>query len=96
MDASDVIFLKQHLIDPEICIRCNTCESVCPTKAITHDSNNYVVDAALCNLCMACVPPCPTGSIDNWRTVPRPWCRCKRLRPRNGAFLLADTSKFPR
>ena len=37
--------LKQHLIDPEICIRCNTCESICPVKAITHDSNNYVVDA---------------------------------------------------
>jgi len=71
MDASDVIFIKQHLIDPEICIRCNTCEATCPTKAITHDSNNYVVNAELCNLCMACVPPCPTGSIDNWRTVPK-------------------------
>lgn len=71
MDASDVIFIKQHLIDPEICIRCNTCESVCPVGAITHDSNNYVVDASKCNLCMACVPPCPTGSIDNWRTMPR-------------------------
>jgi benzoyl-CoA 2,3-dioxygenase component A len=62
--------IKQHLIDPEICIRCNTCEATCPVKAITHDSNNYVVDAAICNLCMACIPPCPTGSIDNWRTVP--------------------------
>ena len=71
MDASDVIFIKQHLIDPEICIRCNTCEATCPVAAITHDSNNYVVDAAKCNLCMACVPPCPTGSIDNWRTVPK-------------------------
>jgi benzoyl-CoA 2,3-dioxygenase component A len=71
MDASDVIFIKQHLIDPEICIRCNTCESVCPVGAITHDANNYVVDAARCNLCMACVPPCPTGSIDNWRTMPK-------------------------
>ncbi|GAB3653318.1 benzoyl-CoA 2,3-epoxidase subunit BoxA [Ramlibacter alkalitolerans] len=71
MDASDVIFLKQHLIDPEICIRCNTCEATCPVAAITHDSNNYVVDAAKCNLCMACVPPCPTGSIDNWHTVPK-------------------------
>ena len=71
MDASDVIFIKQHLIDPEICIRCNTCEATCPVAAITHDSNNYVVDAAKCNLCMACVPPCPTGSIDNWRTMPR-------------------------
>jgi len=71
VDHSDVIFIKQHLIDPEICIRCNTCEATCPVDAITHDSNNYVVDASKCNLCMACVPPCPTGSIDNWRTVPK-------------------------
>ncbi|CAM3843760.1 benzoyl-CoA 2,3-epoxidase subunit BoxA [Roseateles saccharophilus] len=71
MDASDVIVIKQHLIDPEICIRCNTCEATCPVGAITHDSRNYVVDAQKCNFCMACVPPCPTGSIDNWRTVPK-------------------------
>lgn len=67
-DAAGVI--KQHLIDPEICIRCNTCEATCPVQAITHDARNYVVDAAKCNLCMACIPPCPTGSIDNWRTMP--------------------------
>jgi len=63
--------LRQHLIDPVICIRCNTCEATCPVNAITHDSRNYVVDAAKCNFCMACVPPCPTGSIDNWRDVPQ-------------------------
>mgnify|MGYP001550237102 FL=1 len=61
--------LRQHLIDPEICIRCNTCEETCPIDAITHDSNNYVVKADVCNGCMACVPPCPTGAIDNWRNV---------------------------
>ena len=71
MDMADSGVIKQHLIDPEICIRCNTCESICPVKAITHDSNNYVVDAEVCNLCMACISPCPTGSIDNWRTMPR-------------------------
>ncbi len=64
-------FIKQHLIDPEICIRCNTCEATCPVGAITHDSRNYVVNADICNLCMACVPPCPTGSIDNWHDVPK-------------------------
>jgi len=63
--------IKQHLIDPEICIRCNTCEDICPEKAITHDSRNYVVRADLCNSCMACIAPCPTGSIDNWRSMPR-------------------------
>jgi benzoyl-CoA 2,3-epoxidase subunit A len=65
------IAIKQHLIDPVICIRCNTCESICPVKAITHDDMNYVVDADICNLCMACISPCPTGSIDNWRTMPK-------------------------
>ena len=63
--------IQQHLIDPEICIRCNTCEATCPVGAITHDDRNYVVDADKCNLCMACVPPCPTGSIDNWRSMLR-------------------------
>ncbi len=66
----DATVIKQHLIDPEICIRCNTCEATCPVGAITHDDRNYVVDAGKCNLCMDCISPCPTGSIDNWREVP--------------------------
>ena len=67
--AGDV--LNQHVIDPEICIRCNTCEATCPVDAVTHDERNYVVDPAKCNHCLACIPPCPTGSIDNWRQVLR-------------------------
>ena len=69
--AAAVVVFKQHLIDPEICIRCNTCESVCPVQAISHDARNYVVDADKCQQCMACVPPCPTGAIDNWHVLPR-------------------------
>ena len=71
MNLSDNAAIKQHLIDPEICIRCNTCEVTCPVGAITHDDRNYVVDASKCNLCMDCISPCPTGSIDNWRVMPR-------------------------
>ena len=67
---SDAV-IQQHLIDPEICIRCNTCEAICPVGAITHDARNYVVRADVCNHCMACISPCPTGSIDNWRSMPR-------------------------
>ena len=63
--------IKQHVIDPEICIRCNTCESICPVGAITHDSRNYVVDVDKCNWCNDCISPCPTGSIDNYRKVVR-------------------------
>ncbi len=69
--ATQTIIIKQHLIDPEICIRCNTCEAICPVDAITHDDRNYVVRADVCNGCMACVPPCPTGAIDNWRNMPK-------------------------
>ncbi len=68
--AADTAVIKQHLIDPEICIRCNTCEATCPIGAITHDDRNYVVKADVCNGCMDCISPCPTGSIDNWRIVP--------------------------
>jgi benzoyl-CoA 2,3-dioxygenase component A len=68
-DPGDV--LRQHLIDPEICIRCNTCEETCPIDAITHDSRNYVVDPAICNACNQCISPCPTGAIDSWRQVLR-------------------------
>jgi benzoyl-CoA 2,3-epoxidase subunit A len=65
--------LKQHLIDPEICIRCYTCEMTCPLEAIEHDDNNVVVDASKCDFCMDCIPVCPTGSIDEWRVVNTPY-----------------------
>lgn len=65
--------MKQHLIDPEICIRCYTCENTCPIEAITHDDVNVVVDPEKCNYCMACIPVCPTGSIDEWRVVETPY-----------------------
>ncbi len=70
---------KQHLIDPEICIRCGTCEATCPIGAVSHDDVNYVVDAAICNACMDCIAPCPTGSIDNWRIVKTPYSLANQL-----------------
>ena len=51
MSVSEVVLIKQHLIDPEVCIRCNTCEESCPVDAITHDDRNYVVNAEVCNAC---------------------------------------------
>ncbi|MEE9313598.1 MAG: benzoyl-CoA 2,3-epoxidase subunit BoxA [Rhizobiaceae bacterium] len=64
---------KQHLIDPEICIRCYTCEMTCSIGAITHNDDNVVVDFEACNFCMDCIPVCPTGSIDEWRVVTKPY-----------------------
>lgn len=65
--------VRQHLIDPEICIRCNTCEETCPTDAIVHDANNYVVKYDVCNWCGDCFTPCPTGAINGVRMVAAPW-----------------------
>jgi benzoyl-CoA 2,3-epoxidase subunit A len=70
--------VRQHLIDPETCIRCNTCESRCPTKAISHE-RNYVVDPERCNYCMRCVRPCPTGAVDHWFIVARPYSVAEQL-----------------
>src|SRR5215469_10312065 len=72
-DCLMTALVRQHLIDPAVCIRCNTCEATCPTGAVTHDANNYVVDAATCNFCMACVSPCPTGSINHFVAVAAPF-----------------------
>jgi len=71
MEASAAEIFNQHLIDPEICIRCGTCEATCPIGAVTHNDDNYVVDAGKCEFCKDCIAPCPTGSIDNWRQVAR-------------------------
>ncbi|MGB2882628.1 MAG: benzoyl-CoA 2,3-epoxidase subunit BoxA [Rhodoferax sp.] len=70
-----VALARQHLIDPEVCIRCNTCEDTCPVKAISHDGRNYVVHFDLCNGCNDCISPCPTGAIDHWQQVKsnQPW-----------------------
>ena len=65
--------VRQHLIDPDVCIRCNTCEEICPVDAITHNSDNYVVNFDICDSRGDCLPPCPTGAIDSHRMVTTPW-----------------------
>ena len=65
--------VRQHLIDPEICIRCNTCEEACPDDAITHDSTNYVIDFDKCTNAGDCMLQCPTGAIDSFRMITEPW-----------------------
>ncbi|MGQ0619324.1 MAG: benzoyl-CoA 2,3-epoxidase subunit BoxA [Panacagrimonas sp.] len=104
MNAPTIEVLKQHLIDPVICIRCNTCEETCPVDAITHDSRNYVVNPDICNGCNACISPCPTGSIDNWRKVIKvaaysieeqlTWDELPEEKPLEGVEAVADDAGF--
>jgi len=59
----------QHVIDPEDCARCGSCEMECERGAISHDERNYVVDPAKCETCLKCLAVCSTGSIDCWLPV---------------------------
>ena len=87
--------VKQHLIDPEICIRCYTCEMTCPVGAIEHNDDNVVVNADACNFCLDCIPVCPTGSIDEWRIVETPYSMDEQFEwmelPEQQEFDIADT-----
>ena len=100
-ETATVAIVRQHLIDPEICIRCNTCEETCPVDAVSHDSRNYVVDAAKCNFCNECISPCPTGAIDNWRQVDRakPYTLAEQLGwdtlPAQGEIAADATAEIP-
>jgi ferredoxin len=42
MSGPAAAVIKQHLIDPETCIRCNTCETTCPSgAALLADADSY-------------------------------------------------------
>jgi len=71
--------IKQHLIDPEICIRCHACVEACPIDAITYNDVNVVVNQDICTMEMSCIGPCPTGAIDNWRVVMQPYSLDEQL-----------------
>jgi len=47
-------------IDPEICINCRICETVCPHGAITITEKGVITDPAFCQGCGFCAAACPT------------------------------------
>jgi heterodisulfide reductase subunit A len=52
--------------DPEVCIACGVCESVCPQAAITltvGPDAHSVVDPNICRGCGICSAECPSGAI---------------------------------
>ena len=71
--------VRQHLIDPEICIRCETCAEMCQQDAISYDGVNVVVDYSVCTYSMDCIAPCPTGAIDSWVMVESPFSTAEQF-----------------
>jgi len=51
-----------HVIT-DACISCGTCESTCPTGAISEGSDIFVINPDECIDCGACADACPTEAI---------------------------------
>ena len=52
--------------DPEVCIGCGVCETVCPQAAVTLTAaigGHSVVDANICRGCGICSADCPSGAM---------------------------------
>jgi benzoyl-CoA 2,3-dioxygenase component A len=65
-------FLRQHLIDPELCLACGSCESACQAGAIKPNSKaeHYIIDATKCSNGHECLVVCGSEAIRSWRMVP--------------------------
>lgn len=70
--GNDQQFVRQHLIDPESCLCCGSCEAACTEGAIQTDRlmQRYVIDPAKCNNSHACLDACSSNAIKTWHMVP--------------------------
>ncbi|PSN16311.1 ferredoxin [filamentous cyanobacterium CCT1] len=53
------------VVDDDLCVHCGLCTGVCPTKALTLDSETYrlTFSRSRCIVCEQCVPTCPVQAI---------------------------------
>ncbi|MEO1068151.1 MAG: NIL domain-containing protein [Cyanobacteria bacterium J06638_6] len=53
------------VVDQDLCVHCGLCTGVCPTHALTLDSETYRLTFARsrCIVCEQCVPTCPVQAI---------------------------------
>ncbi|MEB3322093.1 MAG: NIL domain-containing protein [Synechococcaceae cyanobacterium] len=75
LDAAEIWLERQGLgirrepgeirIDPERCVDCGICSSVCPSGALRFDSRDLRLhfDAPRCLVCEQCIPSCPLEAI---------------------------------
>jgi formate hydrogenlyase subunit 6/NADH:ubiquinone oxidoreductase subunit I len=52
-------------IDPQLCVDCGICSSVCPSGALSFETDDQRLrfEAAHCLVCEQCIPSCPLEAI---------------------------------
>ncbi|MCD6433400.1 MAG: 4Fe-4S binding protein [Sulfurimonas sp.] len=65
VDATEITFTSQKIIDEESCTACQNCYRVCPTGALTSDMKNSKIDfdPFLCIKCNLCHDVCESNAI---------------------------------
>lgn len=51
------------IVDEERCVGCETCVDICPSQAISMNSDKAKVDMEKCVDCSTCVDACPSEAI---------------------------------
>lgn len=56
---------REILIDENSCVDCGLCTGVCPTEALTLQTNTFRLNfiRARCIVCEQCIPACPVQAI---------------------------------
>lgn len=56
---------REILIDEDSCVDCGLCTGVCPTEALTLDSETFKLKfwRSRCVVCEQCIPTCPVQAI---------------------------------
>ncbi len=50
------------------CIRCHSCEEICPNGALDHGPHGNVIDPLRCRDCGTCTDACPAAALDRLGT----------------------------
>lgn len=67
-----VEYVRQHLIDPELCLACGSCMAVCTEGAVFTNDHMYpyVIDPDKCTNGHECLEVCGSDAIKSWHMVP--------------------------